>query len=30
MANFNRTFRTKKGLTPKEFRENYTGKKIFV
>ncbi len=30
MANFNRTFKNKKGLTPKEFRENYVGKRIFV
>jgi AraC-like DNA-binding protein len=30
MANFNRTFKRKKGYTPKEFRESYVGKKIFV
>lgn len=30
MANFNRTFKNKKGCTPKEFRENYLGKKIFI
>jgi len=30
MANFNRTFKQKKGYTPKEFRENYVGKRIFV
>ena len=30
MANFNRTFKTKKGMTPKEFREHYIGKRIFV
>ena len=30
MANFNRLFKSKKGLTPKEFRENYVGKRIFV
>lgn len=30
MANFNRLFKSKKGLTPKEFRENYMGKRIFV
>ena len=30
MANFNRTFKGKKGLTPKEFRENYVGKRIFI
>jgi len=30
MANFNRTFKNKKGLTPKEFRENYVGKRIFI
>lgn len=27
---FNRVFRKKNGCTPKEFRENYTGKKTFV
>lgn len=30
MANFNRLFKTRKGLTPKEFRENYIGKRIFI
>jgi AraC-like DNA-binding protein len=30
MANFNRTFKSKKNCTPKEFRENYLGKRIFV
>lgn len=30
MANFNRTFKTKKGCTPKEFRENYGGKRVFI
>lgn len=30
MANFNRTFKNRKGLTPKAFRENYIGKRIFV
>lgn len=30
MANFNRTFKNKKGYTPKEFRENYVGKRIFI
>lgn len=30
MANFNRTFKKKKGYTPKEFRENYVGKRIFI
>jgi len=30
MANFNRTFKSKKGCTPKEFRENYLGKRVFV
>lgn len=30
MANFNRTFKNKKGCTPKEFRENYSDKRIFV
>lgn len=30
MANFNRIFKSKKGLTPKEFRKNYGGKRIFI
>ncbi|MBC7401518.1 MAG: helix-turn-helix transcriptional regulator [Mucilaginibacter sp.] len=30
MANFNRTFKNKKGYTPKDFRENYVGKRIFI
>ncbi len=30
MANFNRIFKAKKGLTPKEFRKNYEGKRIFI
>lgn len=30
MANFNRTFKSKKGLTPKEFRQSYWDKKVFV
>jgi AraC-like DNA-binding protein len=30
MANFNRTFKNKKGCTPTQFRENYTDKTIFV
>ncbi|WP_324370423.1 helix-turn-helix domain-containing protein [Pedobacter sp.] len=30
IANFNRTFKSKKGCTPKEFRENYRGKSIFI
>lgn len=30
MSNFNRIFKTKKGHTPKEFRESYIGRKIFV
>jgi AraC-like DNA-binding protein len=30
MANFNRTFKNKKGFTPKDFRKNYVGKKIFI
>ena len=30
MANFNRTFKSKKGCTPKEFRENYLGKQVFI
>jgi len=29
MANFNRTFKNKKRLTPKEFRENFAGRYIF-
>jgi len=30
MANFNRTFKSKKGCTPIEFRENYQGKRVFI
>jgi len=30
MANFNRTFKAKKGCTPKEFRSNYLGNRVFV
>ncbi|WP_240755219.1 AraC family transcriptional regulator [Pedobacter sp. SYP-B3415] len=30
MANFNRTFKSKKGCTPKEFRESYLGTRVFV
>jgi len=30
MANFNRIFKSKKGLTPNEFRKNYEGKRIFI
>lgn len=30
VANFNRTFKNKKGCTPKEFREDYTGNRIFI
>jgi AraC-like DNA-binding protein len=30
ISNFNRTFKSKKACTPKEFRENYSGKRIFV
>lgn len=30
MANFNRTFKSKKGCTPKEFRENYVGNRVFI
>lgn len=30
MANFNRTFKSKKGCTPKEFRADYNGNTIFV
>jgi transcriptional regulator GlxA family with amidase domain len=29
MANFNRTFKAKKGMTPKEFRADYNGKRVF-
>ncbi|MBC7653047.1 MAG: helix-turn-helix transcriptional regulator [Oligoflexus sp.] len=30
ISNFNRTFKKKKGLTPKEFREDFTGTRIFI
>lgn len=30
ISNFNRTFRKKKGCTPTEFRENYSGTRIFI
>lgn len=30
MANFNRIFKTKKGLTPKEFKRSYTGQRVFI
>ena len=30
MANFNRIFKSKKGITPKEFRKNYNGKRIII
>ncbi|MDR1718673.1 MAG: AraC family transcriptional regulator [Dysgonamonadaceae bacterium] len=30
LSNFNRIFKTKKGCTPKEFRENYSKKKIVI
>ncbi len=30
IANFNRIFKAKKGLTPNEFRKNYDGKRIFI
>jgi transcriptional regulator GlxA family with amidase domain len=30
ISNFNRIFKTKKKCTPKEFRESYSGKRIFV
>jgi AraC-like DNA-binding protein len=30
LANFNRIFKTRKGLTPKEFKQNYIGHRIFV
>ncbi|MEJ7560394.1 MAG: AraC family transcriptional regulator [Pedobacter sp.] len=30
LANFNRTFKSKNGCTPKEFRENYKEKRLFV
>ncbi|MBE9585102.1 helix-turn-helix domain-containing protein [Mucilaginibacter sp. JRF] len=30
MANFNRTFKNKKGCTPNEFRDNYSDNRVFV
>ncbi|WP_276485627.1 AraC family transcriptional regulator [Paraflavitalea pollutisoli] len=30
MANFNRIFKIKKGCTPKEFKKNYTGQRVFI
>lgn len=30
IANFNRTFKSKKGCTPKDFRADYTGNRIFI
>lgn len=30
MANFNRIFKSRKGMTPKEFRSNYTGHRVFI
>lgn len=30
ISNFNRIFKKKKGCTPKEFRENLSGKRVFV
>jgi transcriptional regulator GlxA family with amidase domain len=30
MANFNRIFKQKKGCTPKEFKRNYTGQRVFI
>lgn len=30
MANFNRIFKSKKGITPLEFRRNYDGKRIII
>jgi AraC-like DNA-binding protein len=30
MSNFNRTFKKRKGCTPKEFRSNYSGNRIFI
>ena len=30
MANFNRIFKTRKGLTPKEFKWSYTGQRVFI
>lgn len=30
MSNFNRTFKKKKGCSPKEFRMNFSGRRIFI
>jgi len=30
MANFNRVFKRRKGVTPKEFRENFVSKRVFI
>lgn len=30
ISNFNRTFKKKKGCTPKDFRESFTGTRIFI
>ena len=30
MANFNRIFKQKKGCTPKEFKKNYAGHRVFI
>ena len=30
ISNFNRTFKKRKGCTPKEFRSNYSGSRIFI
>lgn len=30
LANFNRTFKNKKGLTPKEFKQGYLEKRVFI
>ena len=30
IANFNRIFKNKKGCTPKDFRADYTGNRIFI
>ena len=30
MANFNRIFKTRKCLTPKEFKWSYTGQRVFI
>jgi AraC-like DNA-binding protein len=30
ISNFNRTFKQRKGCTPKEFRSNFSGNRIFI